>query len=178
MSVKIKPINKNDWWRIIKKQTAFVSLDEQEGLAYLIKIQEIKEPLIKPCMGVNVKLADKGYYWLQIAPKNENFWLTAMYDEKENFVQYYFDVSRKNVINGENSYFEDLYLDVICLGEGQVEVLDKEDLENALKGNIISQSDYEIANKIVKQLMVKILKSKDEYDKICLKYLNLLKKKL
>ena len=120
MKVKIKSLDRHDWKRVIKKQIAFANIEEREGVASLIKIEKVTQPLIKPCFGKDVTLADVGYYWLQIALKDENFWLTAMYNEKGEFVQYYFDVTRKNVIKGENSYFEDLYLDVIVHEGGKM----------------------------------------------------------
>ena len=82
MKIKIKHIDKRNWKRVLKKDCVWMDMQEREGLAYLIHIQEVTEPLIAPCFGQNVKLADVGYYWLQIAFKDENFWLTAMYDEK------------------------------------------------------------------------------------------------
>ena len=39
MKVKIKPINKSNWARVIKRETACVDIKEQEGVAYLIKIK-------------------------------------------------------------------------------------------------------------------------------------------
>jgi predicted RNA-binding protein associated with RNAse of E/G family len=41
--------------------------------------------------GERVVLADKDYYWLEIALENENYWLTAMFNPDGEFVQYYFD---------------------------------------------------------------------------------------
>ena len=125
MNIKIKPINKDYWSRVLKKKTAYVSVKEREGIACLLRIDEVTAPLKKVCFGQEVILADVGYYWLQIGLKGENVWITAMYDEKGNFVQYYFDVSRKNVIDGENSYFEDLFVDVIVQGENEIAVLER-----------------------------------------------------
>ena len=178
MKVKIKPIDKNNWARVTKRQTAFTEFKNKEGVAYLIKIEEVTEPLSKVCLGDLVKLADVGFYWLQIGFKNKNFWLTAMYDENENFVQYYFDVTRKNVIQGENSYFEDLFLDVICLGEGKIEILDKNDLDEALAEGSINQKDYDFSVKTAELIIANVLKNKTEYDKLCMKYFKMLKKKL
>lgn len=178
MKVKIKPINKSNWARVIKKQTACIDLKEREGVAYLIKIDEVTKPLSKVCLGELVKLADVGYYWLQIGLKDKNFWLTAMYDEKENFVQYYFDVTRKNVIQAEDSYFEDLYLDVIYLGKDKIEILDKDDLDEALNEGSITQKEYDFSVKTAEQIIANVLKNKSEYDKLCMKYFKILKKKL
>ena len=178
MEIKIKHIDKRNWKRVLKKDCVWMDMQEREGVAYLIHIQEVTEPLIAPCFGQNVKLADVGYYWLQIAFKDENFWLTAMYDEKGEFVQYYFDVTRKNIINGQDSCFEDLYLDVIVHEGSKVEVLDLDELNDALLEQTISQQEYDFAWSKTRKIMGNILKNREEYDKLCLKYFDILQKKL
>lgn len=178
MKLKIKPIDKNNWKRVTKKKTAFTQIEEREGVAFLLKIQELVEPLVKPCFGRDVILADVGYYWLQIAFKDENFWLTVMYNEKGEFVQYYFDVTRKNVIDGVNSYFEDLFIDVIVHGKNEVQILDADELKLALGENLISCEEFEFANSVAQQIIQNILNNREKYDRLCEKYFEILRKKI
>ena len=178
MEVKKKPISRNDWKRVYKKKIAFCDITEKEGVACLIQAEEITAPLIKNCFGKDVTLVDVGYYWLQLAFKNENVWLTVMFDEKGNFVQYYLDVTRKNVIDGENSYFEDLFLDVIVQEKDEVEVLDESELKLALDENVITKDEFEFAYKIKDQISENILKYRKECDRICVHYFNILRKML
>ena len=178
MEVKIKPIDKRNWLRVKEKDCAWTSIQEREGVAYLIKIKEVTEPLNLMCFGQNVILANVGYYWLQIGLKNENFWLTAMYDEKGEFVQYYFDVTRKNFINGKDSYFEDLFLDVVCHGDDKIEIIDLDELNQALLEQVITQEEYDLSRMTAEKIMKNILKNREVYDNLCLKYFNLLRKKL
>ena len=178
MEVKIKHIDKRNWVRVLKKECAWMNVKEREGVAYLIKINEVTEPLNVPCFGQNVVLADVGYYWLQIGLKDENFWLTAMYDTKGEFLQYYFDVTRKNFIDGGNSYFEDLFLDVVVQGEDNIELMDLDELNQALLEQNISQEEYDFSRLTAEKIMKNVLKNRDEYDKICLQYFNILRKKL
>ena len=178
MDIKIKHIDKRNWERVLKKDCTWMDIQKRVGVAYLIHIQEVTEPLILPCFGQNVKLADVGYYWLQLAFKDENFWLTVMYNEKGEFVQYYFDVTRKNFINSKESYFEDLYLDVVVHEGDKIEVLDLDELNEALLEQNISQQEYDFAWSETKKIMDNILKHRDECDKLCLRYFNILRKKL
>ena len=177
MNIKIKPIDKDYWSRVLKKQTVYVPMKEIEGIAYLLRIDEVTEPLKKVCFGQEVTLADAGYYWLQIGLKDENVWITAMYDENGNFVQYYFDVSRKNVIDGENSYFEDLFVDVIVQGENEIEVLDEDELEQALIENVISKDEYNFAKKVARQIIDYVLINRDKCDRLCFHYFEILRNK-
>lgn len=176
MEVKKKPISRNDWKRVSKKKIAFCEIKEKEGVACLIQVQEITAPLIKNCFGKNVTLVDVGYYWLQLAFKNENVWLTVMFDEKGNFIQYYFDITRKNVIDGENSYFEDLFLDVIVQENDEIDVLDSNELELALEENVIKSEEFKLAHKIKGEIIENLLKKRDKCDRICVQYFNILKK--
>lgn len=178
MEVKKKPINRNDWKRVYKKKIAFCEIKEKEGMACLIQAQEITSPLVKNCFGKDVTLVDVGYYWLQLAFKNENVWLTVMFDEKGNFVQYYFDVTRRNVIDGENSYFEDLFLDVIVQENDEIDVLDLNELKLALDEKVISNSEFELANKIKDEIIENLFKNRDKCDRICVQYFNILRKML
>ena len=178
MEIKNKPIDKNNWVRVLKRKCAITEIEEFEGVAYLIKIEEVTEPLIKFCFGKNVVLADNGYYWMQIGLKNKNFWLTVMYDENCKFVQYYFDVTKNNIIDGEKSYFEDLFLDVIIQGEGEIQIIDLEDLDNALKEGVILKDEFDFAHKEASKIVKNVLKNRDECDKLCIRYFNLLRNKL
>lgn len=178
MEVKIKPIDKRNWLRVKEKDCEWISIQEQEGIAYLIRIKEVTEPLNLLCFGQNIKLADVGYYWLQIGLKNENYWLTAMYNEKGEFVQYYFDTTRKNFIDGKDSYFEDLFLDVVFQGGNKIEIIDLDELNQALLEQVISQEEYDLARMTAERIMKKILKNREEYDNLCLKYFNMLRKKI
>ena len=178
MEIKKKPISRNDWKRVVKKKIAYCEVKEKPGMACLIQAKEITAPLVKSCFGRELKLLDVDYYWLQLAFKDENCWLTVMFDEKGNFVQYYVDITRRNIIDGENSYFEDLFLDVIFGNDNEIEILDAEELRIALEENVINQEEYEFANKKAKQIIDYILKNRNRCDTICFQYFNILKKKL
>ena len=41
-------------------------------------------------------IVDNGYTWIQLAFKDQNFWIKAMYDEKDNLIEIYVDVSKCN----------------------------------------------------------------------------------
>ncbi|MCL6459025.1 MAG: DUF402 domain-containing protein, partial [Gorillibacterium sp.] len=50
-------------------------------------------------------------------------------------------------------YCDDLYLDVVLLPDGQLFLLDEDELEEALSKRIIRQSDFELAHREAAALM-------------------------
>lgn len=170
MKLEKKYISKENWKRVIEKEEIYrlFRYREIEGEASLLKIKKVKEPLCKNYDGLNVKLADNGYYWLQLAISDKNYWITAMYDNNKNLIQYYIDITKENVIekNGK-SYFYDMFLDIVQLSDGSIFLLDEDEFLEALNNKLIDKSDYTLAyneaNKIKKQLE----KNNFETIKIC-----------
>ena len=78
-----------------------------------------------------------------------------MYNEKKEIVQYYIDITEKNVINDyENSCFYDIFLDIVLLPDGEIFLLDEDELKKALDDKIITKVQYDRAyseaNRIIK----------------------------
>jgi len=178
MEIKTKYIDRRHWKRVLKRESSFCDIEEKKGVAYLIKIKQVSEPMTRMRFGERVVLADKDYYWLEIALENENYWLTAMFNPKGEFVQYYFDISRKNVIDGENSYFEDLFLDIVVQNNKTVSVLDEDELYTAYEENIISKEEFDFANLTCEKLVKNILNNCASYDEMCVKYFEILREKI
>lgn len=76
-----------------------------------------------------------------------------MFDRGGEIIQYYFDLSLKNEIDGENSWFTDLYLDVVLLPDGRVALLDEDELDAALGKGTITALEYALAVRTAKMLM-------------------------
>lgn len=124
-------------------------------------------------------IADEGYYWLQIGIENENFWITAIFDKDKNFIQYYIDVTLENhVVNEEEPYFLDLFLDIVLLNTGRIFLLDKDELDEALEEKVITKNQYELAKEIANKILESLPNKKEELDKLTRKYLEKLIKKI
>ena len=118
MSVKKKYISKINWKRVIELEETFIKFEHQEisGEIALTKIKKVKEPLYKTYDGIEIKLADNGYYWLQVGIKNAHYWVTAMYNHEMKLIQYYIDITKENkIVEKGKSYFYDLFLDIVQL---------------------------------------------------------------
>ena len=178
MQIKKKTIDKHGWERLEKSKFVVTETTEKPGVAALLFIEKVKEPLKRFCFGREMTLADDGYYWLQLGFTNENTWLTVSFDKNHNFIQYYFDVSLKNEICGEKSYFLDLFIDVIVQERGECAVLDRDELDTALNCGIISPEQHEMAVNEANKIVSTIEQNRDKLDQICKKYFDLLLKKL
>lgn len=181
MEIKKKYMSKNNWKRVIKKKYVCDELKEEEieGIVSLLFIEEIKSPLYEKYNNCTIKIADKNYYWLQFGIKDKNYWITAMYNDKKQVIQYYIDITDKNVINkNSDSYFYDLFLDVVLLPTGEIILLDEDELKESLQEGIISQEQYNLAYREVENIIRFISNEKDNLQQFCNKYFNILLKKI
>ena len=88
-----------------------------------------------------------------------------MFDDKKQLIQYYIDITEKNEIknNGE-SYFLDLFLDIVILQNVDVLLLDEEELAKAIEEKNITIEQYDLAYNTVKKIMKKISKERNKLD--------------
>jgi len=137
-----------NWTRIIEKKFKLTYIDEKEfkGHLSIIYILKVREPLVLEVAGEKLCLVDDGFIWIQHFPKDCNYALTTMFNEKHEVVQWYFDVCNGNKINSLGiPYYDDLYLDVVLMPTGEILLLDEDELEQALKDNDITKEQYELA---------------------------------
>lgn len=143
--MKIKDMRRSDWTRIIKRD--YVSeeymTDGTRVAKSLIVIREITAPLTVSSTGKAVKIIEKDYSWLQIACEGAHWWLTAMFDEEGTLLQIYFDITAGNRFdNPENPTFRDMYLDVVVHDDGELFVLDRDELDDALEKAEITEAEH------------------------------------
>ena len=125
------------------------------------KILDITEPFI---LSSGLCVIDKNYYIMEVIPKNENYSMRVFFNNKKERLEYYFDVSLENGLDEESKipYYDDLYLDVTKTRDN-VEVLDEDELKEALDNNKISMADFELANKVKDTLLEQINNKSNKY---------------
>lgn len=155
MEIKRKTLTRENWPRVLQSQFCWrkVQGDGFDGIAATIRFDAIRAPLTKVMQGRAVRILDHGYRWLQLAPKGEHWWLTVMFDERGKIVQYYFDVTLQNVIQDGESFFWDLFLDVVMLPDGSVFLLDRDELDQALTEGVVDAAQHERALETAGALM-------------------------
>jgi predicted RNA-binding protein associated with RNAse of E/G family len=116
-------------------------------------------------------MANDNYKWLEFYDYSKKYRLTAMYNDKNEIVEWYFDIARK--IGKENGmpYEDDLYLDIVVTPSGEIILLDEDELKEALKRMEITNLEYENAYKESEQLMTKLKNNRDKLKEYTDKYL-------
>ena len=151
MTGKTKDLERNRWARVLEREYTSMRFQEHgtDCAASLIKIKKVTEPLIID----GVTIADAGYSWVQIAVEGQYVWVTAMYDDKDELVQLYFDITAGNRFDGpDGPWFEDMYLDVSLFPGGRMSVLDEDELDGALVNGFVSREAYVHAHAVCRRL--------------------------
>ena len=152
----IREINRSNWKRILKKRmycrpcSITLPSGKKQGLAHILVMDEVREPLAKN----GITIVEKGYTWLQIALKETHYWLTAMYNQADELVQIYFDITNGCSFEDPiNPTFEDMFLDLVLLPDGTFRILDQDELEEALSAGLITRIQYETAKDDLEKLV-------------------------
>ena len=178
MTCKRKTIARTEWSRILESASAYTEVEypgfsAAVGLLYLRKTRAM---LVKSVQDMQIKIVDDGYCWLQVAPKNEHWWLTVMFDETGKLVQYYFDITLENDVCGADSSFIDLYLDVASQPDGTLELMDQDELDAALLTATITLEQYRLAEETGQMLVQSIPENIHRLEEFCCRLYGILRR--
>ena len=143
-----KDIRLSHMARLLRRSFACApfSAGDLSGEVALVRMEEVRAPLVVKHGETGVRVADAGFFWLEAAPRARHWWLTAALDENGGIVQYYFDITLENDIRpGGQSSFLDLFLDVVLSPGGDVYILDRDELTAALSAGEISPAQHALA---------------------------------
>ena len=145
-----------------EKKFKYMYIDEDDFKGYLGQIRIIKANQPPKELGEDyIERANSGCKWLEFYPENSNIAMTVCYNNENKILQWYFDIINKVGIVDDNPYFEDLYLDVTLTPQNKIELLDEEELEDALEKGDVTKEQYDMAYKTAKELM-KMIDGKQE----------------
>ena len=162
------------WGRLIEKTYEVKTIEQ--GMLGVLHIQKVKEPSYKQYNNQSLCIVNDGYTWMQYFINNKHFAITAMLNEKKELVQYYIDVAKEYQIDERGMpYFDDLYLDVVVLPNGELYLLDEDELEEAYIAGDIAKEEYEIAWNTAKWVMETIEKERFSWIAILEKAISKLK---
>lgn len=166
----VKDMRRSDWSRILSRQ--YVSrpcrFRGREGRVSLLVIEEAAEPLVVRDAGEELNIVEQGYAWVQIALKDQPFWLTAMFDERGELLQIYFDITGGNRFDDpENPTFEDMYLDIVVNSRGELYVLDRDELDAALTAGAVTQAQHDRAERACQTLYQYLTKNRPAVQELC-----------
>ena len=156
-----KKIITKTYLRDVSKYQIKLYMDEDEcyiGVKKLIKVDE--KFIIKD----NICVMDDNYYVLEVVPKNENYAMRLFLDDNKKPLEYYFDICKNNGLDKESLVpcYDDLYLDITVL-DGDINILDKDELDEAFNNKDITNDDYELVMKIKDKLLSEIKDNSNKY---------------
>lgn len=77
-----------------------------------------------------------------------------MFDENNNIIQWYIDITKQNSIdkNGQ-PFYDDFYPDVVVFLSGEIVLLDEDEFKEASEDGDITQIDFDFAYNEANQIM-------------------------
>ena len=135
----------DEWNKIIDKKKVY-SCEDDNNRDSLIKIESVKKVQKWNAFGKEVVVAEDGYNWLVISPKNENYVITLYMDDKKNPIICYVDMIDGIGIDEDGVfYYNDIFLDLLISMEMDIVELDRNELDQAAAENIISEDQKTLA---------------------------------
>lgn len=157
--MKRKLADRPDWQRVTEKSYVQMSResDDFSGYLSLITLQKVREPGFIAVAGRQICIADDHFTWLQHFPNNGSFALTTMFDAAGEVVQWYIDICDGFGMDERGiPWYDDLYLDIVILPTGEIQVLDADELEEAWREGLIDIGQFDKAWNEVNRLLAEI----------------------
>lgn len=138
-----------------------IHLEEEffTGELCFVDIEDDREPKYVKNGIHSVCYIAKGYRWLIAYPKDKNYVMTVVYDDKHKIVEWYFDVSKNTAVLNDIPYEDDLYLDMVITPEGEKLILDEDELIAAYNNHEIDSDDLKLAYDVLAYLEEKFAES-------------------
>ncbi len=159
----------------VKQKMINVESEEFKGDIYLNKFINIKNKWI---IENDRCILNNNYKWLQFYDYSCKNCLTAMYNDNNEIVEWYFDISKEIGKENDMPYEDDMYLDVVLLPNGKITLLDEDELEDALNQEKITKQEFEEAYQEANRLMEQIKDKADKLKEFTDKYLAIMLQKI
>lgn len=170
ISLKKRMANRKSEGTKVEQKQKEIKENDFRGDIFLNHFIEVTTP-IYVFSNKQLCIQNTGYKWLEFYDYKAKVKLTAIYDETDKIIEWYFDIARE--IGKENGipYEDDMYLDVVIRPNGEINLLDEDELQEALTKYEITQKEYEETYQIAYDLIEKISGKKEEIQKFTNKYL-------
>ncbi len=152
----------------IKQNMKSVKEKDFSGDIYLNEFVKMSSPAF---LENGLCVRDNHYKWLQFYDYASEVCLTTIYNEKNEIVEWYFDMARK--IGKENGvpYEDDLYLDVVLKPNGEIVLLDEDELQDAFERMEMTKQEFDEAYETAKDLMKRLQGNQEKVKRFTDKYL-------
>lgn len=174
MQIKHTDIHRKNWQRVIERTQVFSPIENGRGVASLMRFDKLTAPFVKDYgNGEIIPIIFEGGYWLQAGIDGEPYFYTAMFDERGTFKQVYVDITAGNICSPpDTAHFDDLFLDIVYTAGGNIYVLDRDELDEALKENVIDKATFD---RVLSLADEKIANLKNNGDNVILRFIQLYK---
>ena len=136
--------------------TEYITTKEYKGHISLIDINKVKDKwFVSRKDNSQVCILDDNYKWLIFHPDNQKYAITALYDQNNKIIEWYFDMVKELGEENGMPYMLDLYLDLVITPENEIYVLDEDELLQAVKDKDITNEDYKLAHNTLDFLLKK-----------------------
>lgn len=168
----------DEWNKAIDKRKVYLCEDHDNRVS-LIKIESVKKVQKWNAFGKEVVVADDGYNWLVISPKNENYVITLYMDDKKSPIICYVDMI-DGIGTDEDGvfYYNDIFLDLLISMQMDIVELDMDELEQADAENIISAEQKKLAIDTADYLKQRILADNNWLMDFCMSELDFISTKI
>ncbi len=171
----IKYANKLKWKKVREKEYRQKYIDNSLFTGYIayIKFLEVEGQLVHNIINRKLITADKDYIWLQLFPIDKNYCITIMFDDMKNIIKWYVDIVKRVGLTEDNfPYMEDMYLDLVILPNGEYEILDRDELDEALENKEITIEEYNNAIIEIDSVKRELIDNLDRLKKLSIDSLN------
>ena len=170
------------WVDVRKKQVREVTdmditiVENKELNSYITlkQVNDLSEVHKIPINGKWVVKLDKNFTIMEYTPLDKQYNVRVHINDKDEILEYYFDVIQENeirTIDGEKiPFYNDLYLDVIYYTptatrneNGFILLDDRDELSKALKEGKIDEEQYNLSYSVANKLMEEILEGKNKF---------------
>lgn len=133
-----------------------IEIDDFKGYVALIDIKKVKDEWYVPRNNGNQEcILANNFKWLLFYPDNSDHAITVIFNENEKIIEWYFDIVKEMGNEDGKPFMLDLYLDLVIAPNGEMYILDEEELYEALKNGDITKSDFNNAYKTLRKLQEK-----------------------
>lgn len=154
--IKRKWLDRREVKTILKKDFKITHRKDEffEGYVSFLKIKEVKSTTVVNICGKERTVLRTGHSWLQWLPKDEYYAVIAIYDENDYLIEWYVDIIlAQGIEEGDIPYYDDLFLDVVIFRDGEITLLDEDELLEALEKKDITKENYDLAYKEGKKIL-------------------------
>ncbi len=111
---------------------------------------------------------DKGYSILEYSPLNEKYNVRVFIDDKDNILQYYFDIIKNFEIENDEVYYNDMYLDILYhlpyfADTSYIELADENELIDSYNKGEIDKETFDYCYGVAEKLMNELVKGKNRF---------------